>query len=381
MNNTVCEQNMCAGCMACVDVCPKHAVTVLDSLVAYNAIIDSDLCISCNACHKICQAIIQPAFRPPILWKQGWACDYTLREKSSSGGLATALGISFIESGGVVYCCTFENGEFIFKRANTAQELYQRTGSKYVKSIPKEVYKKIKQTLKDEIKVLFIGLPCQVAALLNFCGNNQNLYTIDLICHGSPSPKLLSLFLRENDIDINKIQHISFRNKGQFILKSNNTRLSPPEIGDYYTATFLNGTTYTENCYFCKYARKERVSDLTLGDSWGSTLSIEEQSKGISLLLVQTEKGIQLIKSADIELLDVFVDTAISNNHQLQHPMLKNPQRDKFFIVLEKSGIFRKAYAKSFPKQYRKDIIKKIMIMLHINWIIYNNKKTGGAKK
>ena len=50
---------------------------------------------------------------------------------------------------------------------------------------------------------------------------------------------------------------------------------------------FLCSLMYTDNCYECKYAKLERVSDLTIGDAWGTELT-EEMKQGVSLALSQT---------------------------------------------------------------------------------------------
>lgn len=94
-------------------------------------------------------------------------------------------------------------------------------------------------------------------------------------------------------------------------------------VSDKYTIAFLNALTYTENCYECDYAKLQRVSDLTLGDSWGSNLPMDEQKKGVSLALCQTEKGVQLLKKAEVALLTVELERAVENNHQLDHPSVR----------------------------------------------------------
>ena len=364
--NTVCELNKCAGCMACTTICPKEAISIQDSLSEYNAVIDSDKCVDCNACHKVCQYNRKPVFRKPLLWKQGWAQDKTIRDHASSGGVASSIELSYIKNGGVVYSCSFINGDFRFIRVDNEAELIKLQGSKYVKSNPDGVYKAIKSDLQKERRVLFLGLPCQVAAVLNICGEHECLTTIDLICHGSPSPKLLELFLKDHRLSISDISSIEFRTKSKFQLKPDQVALSSPRITDYYTMLFLNGTTYTENCYSCGYARTERVSDITLGDSWGSELPIEEQKKGISLLLIQTEKGAQLVENSNLELFDVDSDKAAANNHQLNHPSVKNSNRAKFFAEIKKGKTFTKATITCFPTQHFKNRIKKVLISLRV---------------
>ena len=363
---TVCDINMCAGCMLCADVCPRQAIDIKKSAMSYSAIINEHKCSNCGLCHKLCQANSQPQFREPIFVKQGWAEDEKIRRHSSSGGFATALESSFVLNGGIVYSCTYKDGEFCFTSACTLEEVSWFAGSKYVKSNPSGIYKEIKYQIRQGRKVLFVGLPCQVAAVLNYCGTSENLYTIDLICHGTPSPDLLFMYLNDNKIKKEEVHSVSFRSKNRFRLNSNEKSITPPRILDFYTDTFLNGTTYTDNCYSCKYARLGRVSDITLGDSWGSQLNKDEQIKGISLALVQSQKGMQLIDNAKLCLKDVSLEIAISNNQQLKRPSPKNPARGTFFSEIDKGSCFSLAYRRAFPKQYLKDTLKFAMIKLHI---------------
>ena len=185
---TVCKINQCAGCKACVDVCKKEAISVEDTLNAMNAIIDEKRCIHCGACERVCpnNSIVQK--RKPQVWYQGW--NSNTRKTSSSGGAAAGLIEAFIHSGGYVAACLFKGGEFVFDITNDLDYAKNFAGSKYVKSNPVNIYSKVAKELKTGNKVLFVGLPCQVAAVKNYVKNTDNLYTIDLICHGSPSPQL-----------------------------------------------------------------------------------------------------------------------------------------------------------------------------------------------
>lgn len=103
--------------------------------------------------------------------------------------------------------------------------------------------------------------------------------------------------------------------------------LVPQGVRDRYTLDFLKGLFNTENCYECFYAKYERVGDLPLGDSWGSELDKEEQIWGISLLLLQTDKGFELIEKA------------VSSNPQLQEPSIKSETRNIFLTKLSKGRV------------------------------------------
>ena len=76
---TVCEVNKCAGCMACKDICPNGAISVVDGIDAYNAIIQEDKCTECGACHRICQRNHPGKQLQPMKWVQGSAEEQELR--------------------------------------------------------------------------------------------------------------------------------------------------------------------------------------------------------------------------------------------------------------------------------------------------------------
>ena len=122
----VCSENKCTGCMACMSTCPKKAISIKDDLFALNAVIDESLCIDCGLCHKVCQVCTPVKLKKPISWKQGWSEEY--RKESSSGGFATAISHSFIESGGVVCSCIFSDGNFVFDVAKSHEKVCKFTG-------------------------------------------------------------------------------------------------------------------------------------------------------------------------------------------------------------------------------------------------------------
>jgi len=342
-------------------------------MAAYNAVIDEDKCVNCGMCVKVCPNNQVAEKRKPIDWKEGWASE-NIRGRASSGGAASAMMKYFVENGGYVAACVFKQGEFVFEITNRVEELNDFAGSKYVKSNPIGIYAKVIEKLKHSEKVLFIGLPCQVAAVKNSTAilpleMRDNLYTIDLICHGSPSPRILNMALEEKGIDIKKLTQIRFRNKTNFGLSSQDDgqvykTLTPAGVQDMYTYAFLTSLDYTENCYSCQYATIERVADITIGDSWGSDLPQKEQGRGISLLLCQTDKGKTLVKNSGMQLKEVDIDKAIDANHQLRHPSVAPDTRETFFTGLNKG--FYKSLSKCAPKVYYKQKIKEILIKTKI---------------
>lgn len=335
--NLVCEKDMCTGCMACMNICPKNAISIHDSYLSYNAIIDEGKCVNCNLCHGVCQNNNEIELMNPKLWYQGWISDEKLREQSSSGGAATALALKFIKEEGLVCSCIFDKGQFVFQTASRIEDISKFRGSKYVKSNPGNIYKVVSESLLDKKKVLFIGLPCQAAALRIYVAGISKeavnrLYTVDLICHGTPSPRLLEKYLRKKGIDIKKTDNIQFRSAMDFNVKCGGKYMAYPGTLDEYTLAFLRGIDYTYNCYSCRYAGIKRGSDLTIGDSWGSELSEEEKEKGISLILCQTDNGKELLRDINMQLQSVDLDKAIAANGQLRAPYKKT----KFYNIFWK---------------------------------------------
>ena len=366
--NTVCQLNSCTGCMSCVDICPTNAIKIKDCLDAYNAEIDETKCINCNLCHNICQNNNEIKLAKPVKWYQGWAEDENIRNGGSSGGVASALMLAFVESGGYICSCTFKDGQFVFGVTNNKDDISKFKGSKYVKSNPHGAYNQVKELLKHGEKVLFIGLPCQVAAVKLFVGDKlqSNLYTADLICHGTPSPQLLQIFLKQHGYELKDLKDIKFRVKSKFQLREGYKGIITTGVTDSYLLSFLNGLCYTENCYNCNYAQFNRVSDITLGDSWGSQLSEDERKKGISLILCQTQKGVDLVEMGGIKLLNVDIKNAVAHNKQLNAPMPRTEKCSEFFSTIKSGKKYNKIIFKLCPKQSFKQLAKKILIKVNL---------------
>lgn len=360
---TVCIKDGCSGCNACINVCSKDAIFIKDSISAYNAIIDEDKCVKCNACKNVCPNNVGANLREPLYYMRGWTNE-NIRKQGSSGGVATAIMHAFLETGGAICSCLLEKGEFKYKIVSSIDELVGFSGSKYVKSNPGTVYKQIKTKLMNNTKVLFIGLPCHVAGVKSIAQNNSLLYTVDLICHGTPSPQLLDRYLKDKKIDIKRVDNIKFREKNRFFLNVDGNDIVPKSVVDSYTNAFLAGLDYTENCYSCQFATNKRISDITLGDCWGS--SDVEMKKGISLVLCQTPKGEELLKLSTLFLEETDVEKALKHNHQLVHPSYRHLKRDIFIKAILEGKSFNQAYFRANSGDGLKQCIKYFLCKLRI---------------
>lgn len=364
----VCGANQCTGCMACVDICPKEAITIHDDIAAFNAVIQEEKCVNCGACYRVCQNNNMVKLQQAQNWYQGWAENVETRSAASSGGLASELMASFVRTGGKVCSCSFKNGKFLFSIESQPANLGKFAGSKYVKSNPNGIYKQIASELRNGKKLMFIGLPCQVAGLKKYITPDlqKNLYTVDMICHGTPSVKVLERFLAQYGYTLKDLHDILFRIKDRRQIAEKYKPIVRNGIMDCYSIAFMYALCYTENCYHCSFAKKERISDITIGDSWGSALDLSEQKKGVSLVLCQTKKGQKLLEQANLHLEDADREQAILYNQQLVMPSRMPKARNMFLEGLKRGKKFNRLVCMAKPSKYFKQLMKRMLMDLHI---------------
>lgn len=244
----VCPPVQCTYCGACTAVCTQGAIALTDRLRGSEARIDNAKCVSCGACTRVCPVLHTPQKSEPIAIDQGWCTAEHLRLQGASGGVASAIAAAFIQTGGVICSCRFQSGECTFAFAETTEELTAFAGSKYVKSRAADLYHPLRQRLADGRSVLLIALPCQVAAAKNFIGPalGKQLYTVDLICHGTPMPAVLAQYLNSHGIDPASLADLRFRKRAAAPLIG--YKALSPTGNDGYTTAFLNTISQSDGC-------------------------------------------------------------------------------------------------------------------------------------
>lgn len=345
----ICDFNKCTGCYVCQNICPRQAITMID--MGINGIhpkINEDLCISCKICknHCPCNLSIEGIVNYPLK-AYAYSSNISICKNSSSGGASYTLYQDFIKKGGIVYgvgdIC---NGEFLFKRIDNIDELNELQGSKYVHSYVGSCYKRVKEDLKDNKNVLFIGTPCQIMGLKIFLQNRsyEKLFVVDLICHGVPSQSTL---FNSISVENKTIKKMSFRNGISYELAVWDNRDKKIYKEDFsnngYLKEFMRGSIFRENCYECVYARQERLGDITIGDFWGlsnDSKIYQQKNNGISLIIVNNQKGkflLNILKSYGIYE-ERPLKEAFDGNAQLNYPSKKNKEYYKI-RKYEKKGL------------------------------------------
>lgn len=361
----ICKRDQCTGCFACVNICPKHCITMAED--EYGFIypqIDEERCIHCDACKRVCLNHREISYHGTLHTYAAWARSSEDRQSSSSGGAASVFAQWVLDQGGVVFGAVWDgNNEACHACITKKRDVVRLKGSKYVHSYINDTFTQCKRYLLKGSVVLFIGTPCQIEGLKGFLGYKEftNLYLVDIVCHGVPSHKMLQQHLqRILGKDGNKVYQISFRNKTRFqftVADSQKMIYKMKSSYDEYLRSFLEGITYRSNCYTCKFARPERVSDITLGDFWGidKTLFEAEEGKGISCVLVHTEKGQQLFEQVKdkLEVTERSTDEAVRGNGQLKKPVCRNEKREKILAQMRQGTHFDDAVQAVYEEELK----------------------------
>lgn len=378
----ICDYKDCTGCGVCAAVCPKHCISfIIGDLGHIYPKIDVNKCIDCKRCERECVAINdQPKIRPRIAYagiiKNEYDCKTT-----TSGGAAQAISQYCIQNGGVVYgCASLPGGVIEHIRVEDLQSLELLKGSKYVQSTILKIVPQLIADVRSGRKVVFIGTPCQCAAVkLLFKENPDSLTVVELICHGVPSKRFLYDYLNKQGVNTNDIDRMWFRTeKGFQILCAKKAGDSYSPIyesiplwsrgcHDLYYNTFFYGYSYRPSCYHCKFARPERIGDITIGDFWGlgrdiPADDIPDHSGGISVILPCTDKGLAMVNAVGA-LMDLYerpVEEAIAGNHQLQHPTVRGLDVYLFYHLSKVAGL-RLAFDISFFLRRLGGRIKRII--------------------
>lgn len=347
----------CFGCGACYQICSRKAIKMeIDNEGFLYPIINDDLCIKCDLCHRVCPVENENNMKKSEKALVGFNKIDGVRNFSASGGAFHAITKCF-EDNAIIYGAEWKERSCVCHSAELAKSAYERfSKSKYIQSEIGQSYIDIKKYLLEGQKVVFTGTPCQNAGLKTFLGKEyENLWCIDLVCHGVPSGKVLESYFQSIESLSNPIKNIEFRYKkySKGVWESKCARIcyesGKERIVDYDSSGFLrgfaNGLFFRPSCGICPYAQQNRISDLTIGDAWGIEKIKPELNphQGVSFILVNTEKGRVLIDeiSKYMELETIDMKYAISGNARLRSPDMGHVNRDDFFRRYENDSFER----------------------------------------
>lgn len=337
------DKSQCCGCTACASVCPHDAIAMQPDVMGFlYPVVDEHKCIDCGLCEKVCSFHENYDTSLNIPVPETYAArhkDMREVETSRSGAAFIAISDWVLEHGGVVYGAGYaEHFRVVHKRAITKEERNEFKGSKYVQSDLGNTFRQVRQDLKDGKLVLFSGTPCQTSGLDSYIGKKlrENLYLVDIVCHGVPGPNLWRdylVYLEKKQGD--KICGVNFRDKQEFGWAAHHETFNFIDSGKVvFKYLFYQYTTFRKSCEICPFANIHRPSDITLADFWGWERiypELNKDDKGLSLVLVNTKRG-KLLFNAVGQDMNVYRVDNLNDCLQpnLQCPSTPYPNREEF---------------------------------------------------
>ncbi len=279
-----------------------------------------------------------------------WNNNEDIIKKSSSGGAFSSVAEYFLENHGVVYGAMFdENFNVVIDRIEKKSELYKLRGSKYVRANSNDFLAKVKNDLLCKKLVLFSGTPCQVFLLKKYLKQDfDNLFCIDIICHGTPTPKIFKKYVNYLEKKFNsKIIEFYFRYKKEddtsYIrvkFENNNVFEEPfsPKV-NMYAKIFYSNIALMKGCTKCCFNNLDREGDITIGDFWGIQYfkNIVPNKYGNSLVIVNTKKGKEFLKKIEDKSnkIEVKLKDVVKYNPPLYEHTISNPLSSIFYKLID----------------------------------------------
>ena len=307
---------------------------------------------------------------------------------SSSGGAFSFFARKVLEEGGVVFGAYMSNDQNLKHiPIFDIDGLDKLRGSKYVQSDIEYSFRQIRTFLKEGRKVLFCGTPCQVSGLYKYLNDryNDQLITLDLVCHGVPSQLVFKVYLEKlkkcfktND----DIKEFRFRKLNSWaIIPAVKFSESEWKILDreknVYMDAFFNGWIYRESCFHCAYANMDRVGTFTIADFWGigkHGLPFKKNvASGVSLVIDNHNNMYKFItdNKTNVYIEKRPLNEALYENHNLSAPVERKDQRNTAIVDMLSSDVslfdFATKYGLLEPQNLftmMKKLVKKIIYAL-----------------
>lgn len=352
------DKTLCCGCTACASICPEGAIAMVpDALGFMYPEVSTGLCIDCGLCESICPFSNQDTENVPLKILAAKNPDSKIRDISSSGGVFTLLAQKTLSEKGVVFGARFDKKwNVVHDYTETVEGLADFRGSKYVQSDIRDTFRQTRDFLESGRHVLYSGTPCQIAGLKNFLRKEyERLLTVDVICHGVPSPVVWQKYLKETTPAGYTVTDVNFRSKISGWKKpsmeirydeENRHNIYQKIFPDNtYMSAFLSNLSLRPSCFRCPAKSGKSGSDITLGDFWGieDILPEFDDDRGCSLVFANTGKGQETVNRLAIISSVQSYASALEKNINIMLPVRKPVNYGFFMYMLNKAG-FMKAW-------------------------------------
>lgn len=373
-------KSACTGCSACECICPSDAISMKPNQDGFlNPHVDLHSCSNCGLCLEHCVALNpKHTNNPNPICFAVWADDKT-RAVSSSGGMFTLAAEAIIKEEGCVFGAGYTE-EFNVQHfaVDKVSDLDGMRGSKYIQSNINRSFVNAREQLDAGKQVLFTGMPCQIAGLYSYLGKDyDNLYTIDLLCHGITSYKVFSKYHKDVLKD-KPFKSLYFKSKkpwgwiaGINATFTDGTHYSKIATEDPYFVAYIKGLSRNLPCETCPFCRLPRQGDLTIGDFWKIKNYDEkmDDNKGTSVVLINNEKGLDLFEksSPNMKMREIVpINYAVAGNGIIKYPYKLHANRNKFFSDIDNEPFEDLVNASFLPLPIPKNMSVEMQELYHI---------------
>lgn len=382
MIDKVGEKNCCI-CGNCVQRCHKEAISLTKDFNTFNyPEINYNLCNGCNRCETVCPTLNELNQQQCLGAYMAKNINLTERKLSSSGGMFSVFANYIIENNGLVCGAAFDGLKVKHIIVDNKADLYKLRGSKYVQSDLGDCFEHIEKYLDNNRLVLFVGCPCQTAALRTYLKKDYSnqLYLVDFICHGMLSQSLFDDYIKYLEKKYkSRVVSFSFRDKtdgwiesGPKIKFSNGKIKRWPLYEDTYMQGYFSAVCMKNSCYTCKYKDFHSGSDITFADYWGCEILDPEfyDFYGVSAVVINNENGNLLFNniSNNIEYKAVDLENIVKYNSGLIKPFEEGKDRSLFMDKIKNGSTYIEALLDTADKsniilQLYREIKRKIRIL------------------
>ncbi len=344
------SSDSCTGCGACVSACPVRCLEmVADSEGFLYPVVQNDACIHCGKCTSVCPVSKDCSKKGPQVCFAVKSADEGVRSASSSGGVFPALAEAVLARDGMVFGAAWtEDYEVQHIAVTESKDIPLMQGAKYAQSQTGNTFRQAKEVLETGRPVLYAGTPCQIAGLRSYLRKDyENLICVDMICHGVPSPAVWQAYLSEFT-EGQKPAAVNHRCKdsgwshyqySMSVTLEGGQRILCKNGEDPFLKGMVQDLYLRPSCSDCRFKGTHHQGDLTLSDFWG-IWNLDpgfDDNKGVSAVIVNTRKGLDLLESCDrLIKKEVALSNICAENPSWARSSHMHRNRTSFFAGLSK---------------------------------------------
>ena len=211
--------------------------------------------------------------------------------------------------------------------------------------------------------------------------STEKLITVDLICHGVPSPKIFRDYIAFLNKGSKRLDHFSFRTKkfpwgygsksfGCTIYWKNGREETDSARARLFLNLFFSNNCIRKHCHFCEYCGFDKPADITIADYWGLKEAHPTffDERGVSAVITHNDKASQFFKSTDVLWVDSSIEKISLKQANMSHPSPQSAQCNEFWKDYNKGGFM--AVAKKYGGYNIKGIIHRSWMFKIINKIL-----------